>query len=365
MKKGIKRFLIMLIACFLLSLGFGACSAQSPTDSTEISNSTVTSKEVYYESQIRFYVNPENSTWADTGGGEYGVYGAYGEHVMDSMVKLLNEDAFAEEMLLRSQDTSAIVDNPDTDINEKDIYKYLPMKDVWTNETEADLAEALNIEIDEAIYYVQAILIAEDDLIEAQKEYLIAANVYSDKLFALSSEWNSVFLTTYGEYSKEKYENLTAADRQHERFCYVEEAYLANCLASETLKIETDKVSATKEALRNAKRNAQAPCIEVFTLWEQTAKYKTLLAKYSETTHFSFLLSNENTESGNNFARSFIYANISVKGEDGYGLANELYEILKELVPEYVEANMAIPSGYTGTNCQRISRNDAPQRIEK
>jgi capsular polysaccharide biosynthesis protein len=70
------------------------------------------------------------------------------------------------------------------------------------------------------------------------------------------------------------------------------------------------------------------------------------------------LLSNEDIKDANKFARSFIYANISVYGESNKTFAKEIYTILKDLVPEYVEANMAIPQGYAATNCQRISRND-------
>ena len=70
------------------------------------------------------------------------------------------------------------------------------------------------------------------------------------------------------------------------------------------------------------------------------------------------MLANEDREDANKFARSFIYANISVFGDENRAFGSEVYEILKDIVPEYVEANMAIPSGYTGTNCQRISRND-------
>ena len=186
-----------------------------------------------------------------------------------------------------------------------------------------------------------------------------------DNLLALKSVWNRAFLTGYGEYSEEKYENLTGEDKQHEQFCYVEEAYLETRLASETLNAEIEKLNIANKALQEAKRNAESPCTEVFVLWEQTAKYKNLHAKYSEATHFTFLISDETTESGNTLARSFIYANISVKGEENLAFAEEVYEIVKEVVPEYVEANMAIPAGYTGTNCQRISRDDAPRKIEK
>ncbi len=362
MKKGIKRFSIMLIACFLLSLGFGACSAQSPTDSAEISNSTETSKEVYYESQIRFYVNPENPTMSadgsglNTSGSEYGVYGAYGEHVMDNMIKLLNEDAFAEEMLLRSQDTDGLSDD------EKALYKYLPMKEVWTSEKETELSKSLNEAIDEAIPDIEAFIAAGEEVARAYEPYMIALVDYNHAQAELSSIWFDVYGTNY---TLSKYQYLTDEDKAKEGFADVQAALIKTETERETVTRKSNELDTAMFFLEQAQNNAKSSRIKVFNLWCQTAKYKTFLARYSESTHFSFLLSSENIEDTNKFARSFIYADISVKEEDGYGFAVEVYEILKELVPEYVEANMAIPSGYTGTNCQRISRSDTPQRVEK
>ena len=53
-------------------------------------------------------------------------------------------------------------------------------------------------------------------------------------------------------------------------------------------------------------------------------------------------------------ARSFIYVNVSVLNDEE--LANDLFDQLLIMLPRYVEKNMAIPSGYIGTNCQRITR---------
>lgn len=64
-------------------------------------------------------------------------------------------------------------------------------------------------------------------------------------------------------------------------------------------------------------------------------------------------------------SQAFISVWILVEGEENYGFARELYDVLCDAVPEFVEANMAIPSGYTGTNCQKISRNDKPTKTEK
>ena len=54
----------------------------------------------YYGTSVDFYVNPKKDTEGTAGGSQYGVYGAYGRHVMDNMTKLLASESFAEQLLL-------------------------------------------------------------------------------------------------------------------------------------------------------------------------------------------------------------------------------------------------------------------------
>ena len=55
----------------------------------------------YYGTSVEFYVNPSKSADADSEtGSQYGVYGAYGKPVMESMVELLNSEGFAEALIL-------------------------------------------------------------------------------------------------------------------------------------------------------------------------------------------------------------------------------------------------------------------------
>ncbi|MBQ8323411.1 MAG: hypothetical protein IJX91_05540 [Clostridia bacterium] len=59
------------------------------------------SKEYNYECRLTFFVNPRLDGEASEGTDEesqYAVYGAYGNHVMNTMVKLLSSDIFAEEV---------------------------------------------------------------------------------------------------------------------------------------------------------------------------------------------------------------------------------------------------------------------------
>ena len=310
----------------------------------------------YYGSQLRFYVNPENPTMSadgsglNTSGSEYGVYGAYGEHIMDNMVKLLNEDAFAEEMLLRSQDTDDLSDG------EKALYKYLPMKDVWTGESETVLAAKLNTAIDAAIPEVQKIIEAEESLLVAQNSYLAAISAYTTAMDELDDAWGKAFPGPESSFDEVKYSKLT--EEELAKHPALVDAYSKASRANNDLTIALSNVNGGNIALSNAQKTAQNSRSKVLDLWSETAKYKSMHSKFAAATHFSFLLANEDREDASKFARSFIYANISVYGDANKEFANEVYAIVKEVVPEYVEANMAIPSGYTGTNCQRISRND-------
>ena len=59
-----------------------------------------TFNEKYYGTTVEFYVNPKKDENQINNESQYGVYGAYGRHVMDNMTKLLGSESFAEQLLL-------------------------------------------------------------------------------------------------------------------------------------------------------------------------------------------------------------------------------------------------------------------------
>ena len=177
-------------------------SVEEPSSKSDEDTSVeIQTKGIYYETQVCFYVEPKEPNGLNTDGNQYGVYGMYGQHVMDNMVKLLNAESFTARLLTF-------------------------FCDVPTVETDSAYLE----QIQKALQFSYEMQI-------------------------------------------------------------VEEAGL--------------------------------------------------------------------------LATGVIYANISVDEELGEEFANDLYTAVIETVPEYIEENMAVPSGYTGTSCQRVSRNDTPQRVEK
>lgn len=66
---------------------------------------TTTHNVDYYGTSAEFYVNPvKRATDSDGTDDTYNVYGAYGKHIMDNMVKLLGADIFAEQLALGDSD---------------------------------------------------------------------------------------------------------------------------------------------------------------------------------------------------------------------------------------------------------------------
>ena len=181
--------------------------------------------------------------------------------------------------------------------------------------------------------------------------YLEATNILKEK-------WNDAFGISHGEYSELKFSNLTAEDKQNPKFSAVTDAFGIEREKSKEMSNAQIKLTSAKDEIKLRKQDTLPFRNEVIDLWAKTAKYKSMHAKFSAATHFSFLLASEDREDANKFARSFIYANISVYGDANREFGDEVYDIVKALVPEYVSANMWVPDKYTGTNCQRISRND-------
>ena len=84
-----------------------------------------------------------------------------------------------------------------------------------------------------------------------------------------------------------------------------------------------------------------------------TGEYKQFLSRVRNAIKFSYLESNVDMDDANNLARSFIYVKISVINEKEF--AEDVLDSVRAVVPWYVEANMTVPTDYSGTNCQKIT----------
>jgi hypothetical protein len=122
---------------------------------------------------------------------------------------------------------------------------------------------------------------------------------------------------------------------------------------------EQQAIKVETEAIKNAKaKEKEVLAVTEIALeeWRETKNYEPQLQKIKEAVSYSYLEDNADTEDAANLARSFIYVKISVLNDEEF--AFDLLQIIKREVPIYVEANMAVPSGYEGTNCQRVTRMD-------
>lgn len=84
-------------------------------------------------------------------------------------------------------------------------------------------------------------------------------------------------------------------------------------------------------------------------------EYKAFLYKIKNSVKFSYIAEEEDLEDAINLARSFIYVDISVLGDENKEFANELVDCVRKSLVPYVEENMIVPDGYKGTSCTEIT----------
>ena len=293
----------------------------------------------YWGTHMEFYVNPvrpetddENSV--GSGGSTYGVYGAYGRHVMDNIVKLLNSEKFGEILILNGT--------------------ILPAKDVWVNpNNEREVALNLNDKIDAAQQKV-------DITKEKQALYLAATEVksqateaFTEKLRKLNDLWYKYYKAgdvKTSVFNETEYKNKVLENDPDLKAAYEEMLAAEN---EETLAKAT--VKSAKETYNAAKAISDEATKTALTAWRKTARYRNLLHNILESVEFSYVEDEKDLEDAVNLARSFIYVNISVLGDDNKGFAEDLLARVQSELPKYVCEKMIIPDGYSGTSCTEIT----------
>lgn len=110
------------------------------------------------------------------------------------------------------------------------------------------------------------------------------------------------------------------------------------------------KIDAAQKAIDENAEDVTEKINDALTEWRKTGAYKGLLSRIVSATKYAYLEESADTEEANNLARSFIYVRISVLNDKAF--AEDLLERVKTVVPVYIEANMAVPDGYKGTNCK-------------
>ncbi len=296
----------------------------------------------HFGTTVEFYVNPEKAKDNTTNdNSQYGVYGAYGKHVMDNMIKLLGSESFAETMILNGES--------------------LPEKDKWADT--AEKTASLNAKIDAAATELDALEKLQEDLEKAVNASLLLTEAMAALQEELDTQWVSLYYDgivassafSVDEYKK-KIEGLPQEHPDYYKVEIIQQLYVNWAAYSTALEQKTQEIVTKQEALEPVQERADAALEEALEEWRKTSKYKSTLARYTAAVNFSYLRTGESSEDTNDLARSFIYVDIFVLNDESF--ASEVLSRVKTVVPAYVEKNMTVPSGYVGTNCKRITRTD-------
>ncbi len=277
-----------------------------------------TYKVKYYGTKIEFYVNPDNPK-DTTEESQFGVYGAYGVHVMDNMVKLLASESFTEYLILEGNPLPSI-----------------------KNGTSSPTLEGLINEANTAIEVAK----------KAEEESDKQAASTEELLTSLKQNWKKEMILLYPESST----SLPVYSK--ENFALLEDKLTPTLKEQHALyETEQKKADSLWQTAKDKAKDSSAAIEKALEDWRTTREYAKDLERYSGKVSYSYLGETEDRENANELARSFIYVSISVREDDGT-IANELRTKVINIVPEYIKKHMAIPNGYQSTNCQRITRTD-------
>lgn len=294
----------------------------------------------YYGTKLEFYINPETDDDSVNSDSTYGVYGAYGKHVMDNMIKLLSSEIFAEKLILNG--------NP------------LPEKDVWVNtESESEVALNLNAKIDAAQVKVDEYNAEYEALLVLMNEKNALVPSYNAAYDALKAEWTKLYL-------EGKTISSTFSEVEYFRNNYDEKSEYTTL---KSLFDTWDNINTQGEAKANEIKSKQETLAELrskkggrdellnvaLSAWRQTEAYRTALYKYRKSVSFSYIEETAKSEDAADLARSFVYVNINVLGDDNKDFAVDLMSRIQVQVPAYVSENMVVPTGYSGTRCIEIT----------
>ena len=190
-----------------------------------------------------------------------------------------------------------------------------------------------------------------------------AVKAYSKTESDLNSKWQALFLAnavSSASFDREEY--FTKIENKYPE---IDEAYRrfndAQASVADKTKIALDAEEAWKTAKKEATDGANSPVETALNIWRESDLYAEQLGFFKDSVTYDYLESDDDYEDANNLARSFIYVGISIQHRDteqGFATATMILNRVKKVVPLYVAENMTVPEGYSGTNCQRITRTD-------
>ena len=325
--------------------------------------------DLHFGTKVEFYVNPEKPKEnAGENASQFGVYGAYGRHVMDNMVKLLESESFTEQLLLNGEKLPRL----EFKAGETD-----PLGNVvpegrawrWITDVESDAYIAFKTALADAqIARNNAndpqILNEFNKAVAEKTEQTKSSNDISNEL---NKEWMSLYLAEQepiasSSFSQETYDTIASqydAEDKNQPFYRLMLLYSKKTDADNRVIAAQEKIDDYNVRYLQKADDLEKEALE---LWRASAGYKAVLKMYSAAVSYSYLEANADIDDANNLARSFIYVSISVVGEQNQDFAKEVHKRVKDIVPTFVKENMTVPTDYLGTNCERITRTDEIHR---
>lgn len=322
----------------------------------------VTTRKVdYYGTEVSFYVNPKKAGENDSES-QYGVYGAYGKHVMDNMVKLLNSESFTELLILNGEKLPVASEWVDAENTEELANLELLISKAKSAQ---DKANAVQLEADNTLILLQGLWTSAMQDNNTYRTVAYSKASYDKVVLGKEKDYPVDLVNAYKEYEGDKSFDIQTAwanavkETEYKGILYTKENYDEAVklypAIRETLSTAFKSYEGLKLQALDVQNFSAAETEEALESWRQTDKYKEFSSAYSKAISFSYLKSTDGSNTSD-LARSFIYAKIEVLRDKAF--AETLLEVIKEVVPEYVKENMAIPSGYESTNCRRVTRLD-------
>lgn len=344
----------------------------------------------YYGTKIDFYVNPKkDSTTTTENNSQYGVYGAYGLPVMDNMVTLLNSELFAERLTLNKdglpldKNDKALANNgalkvaiqtaQDAKKAAQDAQDKVALVEKEVEKTQEELTK-LNEELanlntqknniqDKLTRAENSRKSYENKLILMWQSFPLDKETYGNELpvtdkngVPISQEDRDDYKKAYDDYKAANQNCIDLGKDLEEKGDWATNKEIERDGKKQELLNKKESLAVEKEESLKLLAEAQEKTEEAVAKWREMPGYAAMVATNRECVSFSYYNEDERPEDLEDLARSFIYVKISVLNDKD--LANELYQKVLEIMPIFVEENMAIPSGYSGTKCRRITRDD-------
>lgn len=274
-----------------------------------------------YGTKIDFHVNPVKD-------GQPGVYGSYGIHIMDTMVKLLESEWFCEKLMLNGEVLPCV-----------DIDKAKVPNDYYPNLDEKKHEDATNA-------------------IKKADEKWAVVEVEAEKYNGAFEDYRKEWMETFGTSLPSDYEDayLKLSEKIKDNNVDLVTYYTNLKAADETL------ATARQKAKDEQKKADEA--VEIFLEeWRKSEKYITTSAKIKNSLSYSYLSETDDLEDASKLTRSFIYVDINVLNDEEF--AKDLLERIKVIIPAYVEEKMLLPDGYEETDCWRTTTRNEIQWLNR